>query len=104
MTTCTKRVRRVLKELQVPYELIDVNTFKGEHKDPSFKVRQPFGQIPCIDDDGFELFESRAICRYLALKHGAGKLILDPTDLKKMASSDRQLASRRATSTMVRLA
>ena len=85
MATCTKRVRCVLEELQVPYELINVNIFKDENKDPSFKARQPFGQIPYIDDDGFELFESRAICRYLALKHGVGKLIPDPNDLKKTA-------------------
>ena len=85
MATCTKRVRCVLEELQVPYELINVNIFKGENKDLSFKARQPFGQIPYIDDDGFELFESRAICRYLALKHGVGKLIPDPNDLKKTA-------------------
>ena len=68
--------RCVLEGLQVPYELIDVNIFKGKNKAPSFKARQPFDQIQYIDDDGFELFESPAICRYLAL-------ILDPNDLKK---------------------
>lgn len=36
-----------------------------------------------MDEDGFQLFESRAISRYLAEKYGNGKLL--PTDLKGKA-------------------
>ena len=86
MSTCTKRVAATLAEKQVPFELIPIDFAKGEHKSAAFLEKQPFGQVPYIDDDGFKLFESRAISRYLALKHGGiGKLIPDPADLKKTA-------------------
>ncbi len=86
MATCTKRVLVVLEELNVPYELIPVDIFKSEQKRPEYKQIQPFGQIPYIDDDGFVLFESRAICRCVALKYGGiGRLIPDPTDIQKTA-------------------
>src|SRR5260370_40911939 len=47
----------------------------------------PNGVVPTIDDDGFILYESNAIVRYLAAKHSADKLW--PTDLRKRADVDR---------------
>ncbi|KIM70471.1 hypothetical protein SCLCIDRAFT_12439 [Scleroderma citrinum Foug A] len=64
-------VAEVCREKDIPYELIDVAVYKGEHKTPAFKEFQPFGQVPYIDDDGFILYESRAICRYLVKKYEA---------------------------------
>lgn len=85
-STCTKRVRTVLEELNVPYELVHIDASKREHKSPAFLAVQPFGQVPYINDDGFKLYESRAIARYLALKYGGiGTLIPDPADLQKTA-------------------
>ncbi|KAI8974567.1 glutathione S-transferase [Trametes punicea] len=86
VSTCTNRVRTVLEELNVPYELVTIDFSKGEHKAPAFTAIQPFGQVPYIDDDGFKLYESRAIARYIALKYGGiGKLIPDPKDVQKYA-------------------
>ena len=82
-TPCTQRVLLVVEELSIPYELVNVDFTKGEHKTPEYLAHQPFGQLPYIEDDGVEVFESRAICRYLALQKG--KLIPSPTDLKKTA-------------------
>ena len=88
-STCTKRVVTVLTELNIPYELVVVDFAKGEHKAPAFTAVQPWGQVPYLDDDGFKLFESRAICRYLAVKYGGiGKLIPDPADVQKTALFD----------------
>ena len=86
-STCAQRVRTALEELNVPYELVPVEIRNGEHQTAAFKAIQPFGQIPYIeDDDGFKLFESRAICRYLALKYGGvGTLVPSPADLQKTA-------------------
>ncbi|KMU75832.1 glutathione S-transferase 1 [Coccidioides immitis RMSCC 3703] len=61
VSTCTKRVAMVLHEKNVPFEFHPVDLAKGEQKAPEFISRQPFGQVPYIDDDGFILYESRAI-------------------------------------------
>ncbi|KAJ7111211.1 glutathione S-transferase-like protein [Mycena epipterygia] len=73
---CTRRVATVLHELKVPFELILVDLMKSEHKSAAYLEKQPFGQIPYIDDDGFILYETRAICRYIAAKHPESDLIL----------------------------
>lgn len=38
----------------------------GDHKQPAYLARQPFGRIPAIEHDGFALYETQAILRYLA--------------------------------------
>ncbi len=69
MSTCTRRVLVTLIEMGLPHELVLVDLMKGEHKQPPHLARQPFGQVPVLEDvDGFQIFESRAIIRYLAKK------------------------------------
>ncbi|KAF8645507.1 hypothetical protein AX16_007792 [Volvariella volvacea WC 439] len=84
-STCTTRVGIVLHEKQVPFELISVDVMGGEHKTPEYLEKQPFGQIPYLDDDGFILYESRAICRYIAEKYADQGTSLIPKDLKARA-------------------
>ncbi|KZT64429.1 glutathione transferase [Daedalea quercina L-15889] len=87
-STCTRRVAVVLREKGVPYELVAVDLGTDAHKTAAFLARQPFGQVPYIEeDDGFELFESRAIARYVALKYaGQGNAVVpDPADLRAYA-------------------
>ena len=81
-STCTKRVLTVCEELAVPYEFVSIDFSKGEHKAAAFVAKQPFGQVPYIvDDDGFALFESRAIARYIAAKYRAqGNQIVPAAD------------------------
>eukprot|EP00897_Mesotaenium_endlicherianum_P001594 jgi/Mesen1/1462/ME000132S00403 len=67
-STCTMRVLTTLYEKEAEYELVPIDLTKGEHKQPEFLARQPFGQIPVLDDGEIEIFESRAIFRHLALK------------------------------------
>lgn len=64
-----------LEESGFPYRLHPLDFARGELKGPEYMRIQPFGQIPSIDDDGFELFESAAIVLYVAEK--AGKLLPD---------------------------
>src|SRR5450755_384159 len=81
-STCTRKVLMTLNETKTPYELTTIDFTKGEHKQPAHLARQPFGQIPVIDDDGFTFYESRAICRYISEKVG-GDLV--PGDIKARA-------------------
>ncbi|CAL1708529.1 unnamed protein product [Somion occarium] len=86
-STCTRRVAVVVKELGVPYVVHSVNLATGEQKAPSFLEHQPFGQVPYIVDDAndnFELFESRAIARYLVHQYDANSGLI-PKDIKKLA-------------------
>ncbi|EFC37863.1 predicted protein [Naegleria gruberi] len=79
-----QRVLTTLKEKGLEHELIVVDLSKGEHKSPSFLEKQPFGVIPVLDDDGFLIYESRAICRYLEAKHKGQGTELIPSDLKAL--------------------
>ncbi|KAJ7098528.1 glutathione S-transferase [Mycena belliarum] len=72
-------VAMVLVEKQIPFELVVVDLAKGDHKTPEHLAKHPFGQVPMIDDDGFILYESRAICRYLAEKYADRGTPLIPT-------------------------
>ncbi|KAH9480986.1 Glutathione S-transferase [Psilocybe cubensis] len=86
-STCSLRVAMVLHEKKVPFEFIPIDLAKGEHKAPPYMEKQPFGVVPYIDDDGFILYESRAICHYIASKYaGQGNDTLIPSsDLKAIA-------------------
>jgi len=68
-STCTQRVLTALYEKGVPYELVTVDFAKGEHKSEKYMKLQPFGKVPALEDDGFILFESRAIAKYIAKKY-----------------------------------
>ena len=63
------RVQLMLSLLQLPCELIDVDLPAGAHKTPAFLARNPFGQVPVIEDGDFTLADSNAILVYLALRH-----------------------------------
>lgn len=65
MSTCARKVLTTLLETNQAYELVVVDLMKGEHKAPEHIERQPFGQVPALKDGDFELYESRAMCRYL---------------------------------------
>ncbi|KAJ7098529.1 glutathione S-transferase [Mycena belliarum] len=78
-------IAMVLAEKQIPFELVLVDMAKGDHKTPEYVAKHPFGQVPMIDDDGFILYESRAICRYLAEKYADRGTPLIPTSLPAKA-------------------
>jgi glutathione S-transferase len=68
------RVRLFLSLLGLPHEVVDVDVPGGEHKSPEFLARNPFGQIPVLEDDGVVLADSNAILVYLALRYdGSGR-------------------------------
>ncbi|KAJ7490942.1 glutathione S-transferase [Mycena latifolia] len=78
-------VLMTLAEKQVPFELVPIDMGKYEHKTAEYRALHPFGHVPVIDDDGFVLYESRAICRYIAEKYADRGPVLIPTELKAKA-------------------
>lgn len=77
MSTCTRKTMFTLHETSTPFELVVVDFAKGEHKQAEHLARQPFGQVPALDD-GFLLYESRAMMRYIDQKAGDRLTPSDP--------------------------
>ncbi|HZQ63114.1 MAG TPA: glutathione S-transferase [Casimicrobiaceae bacterium] len=61
-------------EMDVSYERRDAGGAFGVVNTPEYRRLNPNGLVPTIQDDGFALWESNAIVRYLARKHGHGSL------------------------------
>ena len=76
------KVRLTASFLGINYKWQIVNLREGEQKQEWFLKINPVGKIPAIDDEGFHLFESNAICKYLCDKHNSS---LYPKDVKKRA-------------------
>jgi glutathione S-transferase len=74
-------------ELDLPFEREDIGGEFGGNRLPGYLALNPNGLVPTIDDEGFILWESNAIVRYLAALHGTGTLC--PADLARRADADR---------------
>ena len=77
------KVRLTASFLGLNYKWQAVNLREGEQKQEWFLKINPVGKVPAIDDEGFHLFESNAICKYLCDKHNSA---LYPKDVKKRAT------------------
>ena len=80
----SNKVEYIAKILKLKYEYKDLD-FQKDLKTPQYLKIHPVGKIPAIDDDGFILFESGAIIRYLCDKQGHE---LYPRDVKQRALVD----------------
>lgn len=84
------KVALFLEETGLPYEVVPVDTSKGEQHGPAFRAINPNGKVPAIIDtdgpDGAEtrVFDSTAILIYLAEKTGA--LLGAPQDRPELLS------------------
>lgn len=85
LSSPANKVRFVANYLGLKYDYIVVKLREGEQQRPEFLKINPVGKIPAIDDDGFCLFESNAICRYLADKNHS---TIYPKGLKERAYVD----------------
>lgn len=64
-STYVRSVRLALEEKGAPYRLEDVAILEGANKTPEHVARHPFGKVPAFDHDGFMLYETAAIMRYV---------------------------------------
>src|SRR5690606_22722814 len=91
MSTCTRKVLMTLAEKGHKAEFVLVDIMKGEGHSPEHLARQPWGQVPVFeDDDGFVLYESRAICRYLDAKLAGPSLL--PSDPRQRAIAEQWMS------------
>jgi glutathione S-transferase len=82
-----KKALWAAEELGLRYERFDAGLQFGVNNTAEYRRMNPTGLVPTIDDDGFTLWESHTIVRYLAAKHGASGLW--PTDARERADADR---------------
>jgi len=82
-----KKALWCLVELGIPYERVDAGMAFGVVNTPEYRKMNPNGRVPTIEDDGFVLWESHSIVRYLCAKHSMGKLC--PSDLQGRADAER---------------
>ena len=64
------KVALCLEEMGLKYEIVPVDTRKGEQHTPEFLAVNPNAKVPAIIDDGVTVFDSNAILLYLAEKTG----------------------------------
>lgn len=69
------RCRWLLEEIGTPYESIEIDLSKGAHEQVDFLKINPFAKVPALKDGDLVLFESAAICNYLADKYAETDLI-----------------------------
>jgi glutathione S-transferase len=74
-----------IEELGLAYRRIDAGRPFGLNNTPEYLRMNPTGLVPTLDDDGFILWESNVIVRYLAAKHAAGSLCPGEPEARALA-------------------
>ncbi len=82
-STYARTVRLALEEKGVDYDLVEVDLLTGATQTPEHLVRQPFGKVPAFEHDGFTLYETDAITRYINEAFPGSDLV--PADIKSRA-------------------
>jgi glutathione S-transferase len=82
-STYARTARLALEEKAVTYELREIDTLNGAGQMPEHLARHPWGKVPVIDHDGFSIFETAAITRYVDAAFPGPKLQSD--DLRQQA-------------------
>ena len=69
------KARLLLAHLDIEYEKVNVDIFKGEHKNDGFTKLNPNQKIPVLVDENYIIWESNAILLYIANKHSPNKYL-----------------------------
>lgn len=81
------KVMWLVEELSIPHERVDAGGSFGLVSTPDYIKMNPNSKVPTIDDDGYYLWESNTICRYLASTRAPNHPIY-PADPKLRAHVD----------------
>lgn len=82
-STYVRTVRLALEEKGAAYTLNEVDIFAGENQSEAHLKRHPWGKVPAFEHDGFDLYETHAICRYVDAAFDGPAL--QPNDAKSVA-------------------
>ena len=82
------KVLWTLDELGLPFERRDVGGSFGKTDTPEYRAMNPTGLVPTLQEDGFTLWESNAICRYLCQAHAPDSKLW-PQEARARANVDR---------------
>lgn len=82
-----QKVLWCLLELDLPFERVDAGGPHGIVDTLAYRALNPNGFVPTLEEDGFVLWESNAIVRYLAAADEAGRLW--PGGARDRADADR---------------
>jgi glutathione S-transferase len=81
-----QKVMWAVGEIGLPHERIDVGGPYGKNREAAYLAMNPNGLVPTLEEeDGFLLWESNSIVRYLGAKHAAQ--VLEPADLRVRAKA-----------------
>jgi glutathione S-transferase len=81
-----QKVMWAIGEIGLPHERIDIGGSFGKNREPAYLAMNPNGLVPTLEEeDGYLLWESNSIVRYLAAKHRSG--VLEPSDLRTRANA-----------------
>jgi len=82
-----QKVMWAVTEIGLPVERIDIGGPFGKNREKPYLAMNPNGLVPTIEEeDGFTLWESNSIVRYLAAKH---KSRIEPADLRTRAQAQK---------------
>jgi glutathione S-transferase len=74
-----QKVMWAIGEMNLPYQRIDIGGPFGKNREPAYLAMNPNGLVPTLEEeDGWLLWESNSIVRYLAAKHQSR--VLEPAD------------------------
>ncbi|OZG72327.1 hypothetical protein BTA51_16470 [Hahella sp. CCB-MM4] len=69
-----RKVLATIKHLALDVEIEYLQFDKGDLMTPEYAAINPNQKVPALVDGDFTLWESNAICQYLACQYGSGKL------------------------------
>ncbi len=82
-----RKVGLAAQLLELPFERIDAGAAFGITRTPEYLARNPNALVPLLEDDGFDLWESNVIVRYLCARHGEARLY--PAGLRERFDAER---------------
>jgi glutathione S-transferase len=83
-----QKVMWAIGEMKLPHQRIDVGGAFGKNNEAPYLAMNPNGLVPTLEEeDGFTLWESNSIVRYLAAKNA--DRTLEPADLRTRARAQK---------------